>query len=100
MNNLKLAKSMLSNFRFHAEFFTEEDGSVTSSLEEIDIIVNGADKEQAKTELAKDLLEYAQMYHDEFDLFFNSKNRKEHLPYVLNVLMQSDIQSIVNLIDE
>lgn len=69
-----------------ADQFTEEDGSVTLSAEALDIVVNGPDLETARASLVTDLIEYAEEYFQEFQLYSQASNRKGHLPYVMKAL--------------
>ena len=46
-SNLETMSEILKAYHFTAERFLEEDGSVTLSLNEIDLIENGADEETA-----------------------------------------------------
>ncbi len=51
-----------------------------------------------KEKLAKELVEYAKKYMDEFKLYFNSPNRKNHFPYIDRVLPAgNDINNIKSL---
>jgi antitoxin YefM len=43
-------------------------------------------------------MEYAEEYMNEFKLYFNSPNRKNHFPYIYRVLLAgNDISSIKSL---
>lgn len=64
----------------------EEDGSVTLSAEALDIVVNGPDLETARASLVTDLIEYAEEYFQEFQLYSQAPNRQGHLPYVMKAL--------------
>lgn len=77
---------VVSGVRFLARQFTEEDGSVTLSLEDLDLVANGRDLEAAKGALAADILEYAEEYYGEFETYSKAPNRKGHLPYVIKAL--------------
>jgi uncharacterized protein YbcC (UPF0753/DUF2309 family) len=90
---------ILSNYRFTMDYEQEEDGSYSGSLHQVDIVANAENLNSLKTELAKALVEYAHDYIDEFHLYYNSPNRKAHFPYLIHVLIQSDIDNIVKLID-
>ena len=65
---------------------------------DIDLVVNKADELSARRALAQELIEYAQEYFSEFQLYFNSPNRHSHFPYVLKVLIQEDLDGVINLI--
>lgn len=77
---------LVSGVKFMATKYTEADGSVTLSLDDLDIVVNGRNTEEAKSSLINDIVEYAEEYYQEFDRYSNSTNRRSHLPYVIKAL--------------
>ena len=78
--------------------FTEEDGTITMSVNELDIVENGDSIEDA-LDLATDaLIDYAQEYMDYFQQYFNSANRKAHLPFILKIIAQPDYEAVKTLI--
>lgn len=97
-SNLEIIKEILKAYTFTAELYKEDDGTITASLNEIDIAVNGKNEEEALNLLAKDLLEYAQDFYNDFRYWYSAPNRKAHLPYVLNVLIQNDVEEVKGLI--
>lgn len=90
---------ILASFRFTMEYEQEEDGSYSGTLEQFDIAANAVDVDSLKKQLAHYLIVYAQEYMDEFHLYANSPNRKEHFPFLIHVLIQSDIHNVIKLID-
>lgn len=98
LTNMRVLENVLSAYSFTAEKFIEENGSVTLSLNEIDLIENGKDEQDAKLLLAKSILEYAEDYYQDFNLYSNSPNRKAHVPYVLKALVYEDEKKIGDLI--
>jgi hypothetical protein len=98
--DLKVIESLLEAYKFTAEEFTEGDGSVTLSLNEIDLIENGKDKQEALLNLSKGILEYAEEYYGLFfDEWSSSPNRRVHLPYVFKALIKGDAKSIGEVIE-
>ena len=69
-----------------ANSFIEDDGSVTLSMVDVDLVVNADTIEAAKSELINDLVEYAEEYYQNFELYSRSSNRKDPLPLVMKVL--------------
>lgn len=86
-------------YKFSAVIFEEDDGSLTASLNEIDIIVNSSTLEEVKTLLAEDLLTYAKDYYNKLELWSKAPNRKVHLTYILHILAQNNIDDIESLIE-
>lgn len=89
---------LLEPYTFTINFLHEDDGSVTGSLEEIDLVANAPDIEQLKKALAEELVEYAREYMDNIALYYYSPNRRRHLPYVLRVLIQPDAEAVAALL--
>jgi len=71
--------------KFTAKKYVEEDNSITLSLQEIDIIENGETEEKAKSKLAAAILEYAADFKNDFEFWSSAKNRKAHIPYIMEV---------------
>jgi len=97
-SNISVIESFLSEYRFSAEEFIEDDGSVTISLNEIDLVENGIDEKDAKHKLANAILEYAEDFYREFSLWANAPNRKSHIPYIFKALIINDAAKIGGLI--
>lgn len=83
---------------FKAVYYEEDNGTITAALEGYDLVVNSANQELALNDLANELIEYAQNYINEFQMYYNSKNRKPHFPYVLRVLLAQDTDEVKGLI--
>lgn len=98
LSNLDVVKNILSAYSFHAEEFTEPDGSVTSSLKEIDLAENAPTEEQAKEALAKSIFDYAEDFYQEFTYWTSDSKRKGHIPYILKALILNDPSKIRDLI--
>ncbi len=96
--DVRLIESVLSIYSYTAEKFIEDDGSVTLSLNEIDLVENGANEKEAKENLAKSILEYANNFYSDFDYWNSAPNRKVHIPYVLKALIIGDVKEIGELI--
>lgn len=94
MTEVSLIKDILAVYNFTAKEFTEEDNSVTLSLNEIDLVVNGTTEDDAKIKLAEDILEYAEEFYDDFHYLSAVPNRKKHIPYVLKALILQDTSVI------
>jgi len=91
-------EAALASFTFKAILHHEEDGTVTATLDGFDIVENGDTKEEAIDLIADELMEYANEYQDNFNLYFHSPNRRDHFPYIMHVLAQEDIEEVKRLI--
>ena len=86
--------SLLSMSEFTAQEYAEDDGSVTLSLNEIDLAANAPNLPEARVALGNDILEYAEEYYSDFQRYSHSPNRSGHFPYVMKALMIGDGKKI------
>lgn len=77
---------IVSDVTLTATQYTEADGSVTLSVEQLDLVAHGEDLEGAVVALVADWVEYAEEYFQEFQAYSHAPNRKGHLPYVMKAL--------------
>ena len=61
-DNIDTLNEIMSAYRFYAKSFKEDDGSITLSTIDMDIVVNERDEESAKKRLAAYIKEYAEEY--------------------------------------
>jgi hypothetical protein len=94
LTELNLFEDILSAYQYTADKFIEDNGSVTLSLNEIDLAENGKTESEARLSLGKSILEYAENYYNEFKLYSAAPNRKGHVPYVLKAIIIDDPKQI------
>jgi hypothetical protein len=92
--DIKLIDSLLAAYRFTAEKYVEDDGSVTLSLDEIDLVENGKTESEAKHSMGKAILDYAEDFYKDYKVWSAAPNRKAHIPYVLKALILDDPRKI------
>lgn len=97
--SLEHLEVFLTPYRFTLEYEEEANGSFSGSLKEMDILVNAASLDELKTEITKELIEYAGEYMDEFDKYYMAPNRKSHFPYIMRVLIQKNEDEVRGLLD-
>jgi hypothetical protein len=97
MSDFSVMKSLLAAYSFHAEILTEDDGTITLALDEIDLVENAIDLQNAISLLASAILEYATDYYNDF-IFWSRGERKKHIPFVFKALILNDIEEIGGLI--
>jgi hypothetical protein len=97
LSDISVLEKILSVYSFHAETLIEDDGSVTLSLDEIDLTENAPDMQGAISKLAEAILEYSKDYYKEF-AYWSRGDRKLHIPYVFKTLILNDIDMIGDLI--
>lgn len=98
LSDINFMESLLSAYHFTVEESTEDDGSITLSLNEIDLVENGKTKEEAKRKLAESILEYSENFYTDFNYWSMAPNRKAHIPYVFKALILGNAAKIGELI--
>ena len=89
---------MLSNFTFVIEFEKNEKGFVGSITTIEEIVGKGTSFNRMIEDAASQLIQYASDYYNNFEKYHNDVNKKAHLPYMLNVLLQEDLDGVKRLI--
>lgn len=97
-SNLETMSVILEAYQFTAIRYIEEDGSITLSLNEIDIVENGANEQEARLNLGKSIMEYSLDYYGEYETYSRSPNRKKHIPYIFKALIIDDPQKIGDML--
>lgn len=90
--------AILSAYNFTAKKYIEDDDSVTLSLNEIDLAENGGTEKEARKKLAESIIEYAEDFYNEFELWSAAPNRRDHIPFVFKALIIDDTDKIGDLI--
>ena len=99
LSDIETFKDLLEPYKFSSKKYIEDDGSITLSLNEIDLIENGKTEEEAKNKLASSIIGYSEDFYNEFDYWKNAPNRKNQIPFVLKSLILDDINEIMELIE-
>ncbi len=97
--NADLQKMLLSAYSLKPEVESEEDGSVTLSLDSLEIYVNDESLEKAVYQLIQDLKMYASDYIQRSQLFLNAPNRRSHFPYILRILLCENDEEIRGMLE-
>ena len=93
-SSLETMSEILSTYQFTANKYVEDDGSITLSLNEIDLIENGENEQAAKIALGESILEYSVDYYNDYELYSHSPNRKGHIPYIFKALIMDNPEMI------
>ena len=93
-SNLETMAEILKAYQFTAQKYTEPDGSITLSLNEIDLVENGVDETSAKRALGQAILDYAMEYYNDYAFYSRSPNRKGHVPYIFKALIMDNPRTI------
>ena len=94
LTDMKLLENLLSVYTFTADRFTEEDDSITLSLNELDLAENAKSEVEARKLLGKSILEYAIDFYSEFSLWSSAPNRQPHVPYILKALIVDNAEKL------
>ena len=93
-SNIELMLELLAVYRFTAQKIMEEDGSVTLSLNEIDLVENGSDEADVRLKMGNAIIEYSVTYYNEYTKYSHSPNRRHHIPYIFKALMMDNPKEI------
>lgn len=95
-----LLPDLLRSYRFTMEYEIGDDRRYYGSLEQIpDIIGEGDSLEELRRNLAEYLQDYSIEYAEQWKLFFNAPNRRDHFPFILHVLTRESVDEVAALID-
>ena len=94
LSSMEFVNVLLSDYVFSAKKYTEADGSVTLSLNELDLIENAATEKEAVSALSEAILEYAVDFYKDFNFWSSAPNRKKEIPYVFKALVLDDVKKI------
>ena len=94
LSDLHFMEELLAGYSYSAIRMDEDDGSVTLALNELDLVENGKDEEEARSKLATAILEYAEDFYNDFSYWGSAPNRKSHIPYVFKALFIGDTEKI------
>lgn len=94
LSDFHFMEELLAGYSYSAVRMEEKDGSITLALNEIDLVENGKDENDARLKLASSILEYAEDYYSDYSYWGSAPNRKSHIPYVFKALFVGDVQKI------
>lgn len=97
-SSLETISDILQIYQFTALKYVEDDGSITLSLNEIDLVENGRDEQEARLNMGKAILEYALDYYNEYEIYSRSPNRKKHIPYIFKALILDNPEKIGDML--
>jgi predicted RNase H-like HicB family nuclease len=99
MSSEQLA-GILEGLDFNLVYEEDEDGRFVGAIKQIDdVLADGSTLSEMKTELARQLLEYAIDYENNFNRYLSSPNRRQHAGYVTRILLAGTVGEVENLIN-
>ena len=97
-SNLETISDILQIYQFTVLRYIEDDGSITLSLNEIDLVENGKNEQEVRLNMGKAILEYALDYYNEYEMYSHSPNRKKHIPYIFKALIIDNPEKIGDML--
>ena len=97
-SNLETISELLEAYYFSATKYIEDDSSITLSLNEIDLVENGKDEQEARLNMGNAILEYALDSYNEYEMYSRSPNRKKHIPYIFKALIIDNPEKIGDML--
>ncbi len=97
-SNLETISEILEVYHFTTLKYIEDDNTITLSLNEIDLIENGRNEQEARLNMGKAILDYALEYYNEYQMYSRSPNRKKHIPYIFKALIIDDPEKIGDML--
>ena len=97
---LKTLLRHTENAHFTPVVYDEDDGSTTITLHPLDLVANGANREEAIVAAVEDAITYARDYLDpaNFPLYSRSPNRRDHLNLVVGIALCADKNEVRELL--
>lgn len=97
-SSMETISELLEAYHFTVSKYVEDDVSVTLSLNEIDLVENGKDEQEARLNMGKAILEYALDYYNDYEMYSRSPNRKKHIPYIFKALIIDNPEKIGDML--
>ena len=82
-------------YKYHTVLSHGDDGSVTASVEELDIIVGASTEEEACLQLGKAIFEYSQEFCADYSRYSNLPGGHEQIPYVVKAILLGCPENII-----
>ena len=86
--------ALLQDCVYTATVYKEADGTFTVFSNEMDLAENAATEEEATARLCASILEYAEEYYENYEMYSRAPNRRPHIPYILKALLLADPKKI------
>jgi len=96
LSDISFLDYLLAAYTFNVKLLVEDNGTVTASLDELDLVENGITEHEARQKLAESILEYSEDYYNDFK-YWARGDRKPHIPYVFKALILNDADKIGGL---
>ena len=98
MLDLATFRLLFEHVRFNVSVYTEKDGSVTCTEDDLDLAENAASREDCIRQLITAMRDYAEDFYQDFFLWSKAPNRRAHIPYILKILASTDAEILEDII--
>ena len=95
MNNSFVPNNAFRDYKYHTAIRQGDDGSVTASAEEMDIVVVASSEEEACLQLAKAIFDYSQEFCANYSRYSNMPGGQEQIPYVVKAILLGCPENII-----
>ena len=95
MKNSFVPNNAFSDYKYHTAIHHGDDGSVTASSEEMDIVVVARSEEEACLQLAKAIFEYSREFCADYSRYSNMPGGREQVPYVVKAILLGCPENII-----
>lgn len=96
--DIKSLKLALSYVPITYSKVTDKDGSIVISSNDMDVVSEGKNEQEALSNFVCDLIEYAKDFYDEFEFWSSAPNRANHIPMVLKILTADNSQEVEDML--
>lgn len=98
MLDSRLIADVLHDYKYHIELDTEDDGSTTGYVTELELVENAPTRKECIISILKAMKDYALDYYSEFSYWSKAPNRAPHLPYILKLLVSDDAMIMEDMV--
>ena len=84
-----------SEYKYHTVICQSDDGSVTASSEDLDIVVGAYTEEEACLRLAKAIFDYSREFCANYSHYSNMPVGHEQIPYVVKTILLGCPENII-----
>ena len=95
MESNVVPKEAFREYKYHVLIRQGDDGSVTASAEEMDIVVSASTEEDACLQLAKAIFEYSREFCADYSRYSNMPGGKEQIPYAVKAILLGCPENII-----
>lgn len=98
--NERQLRQLVKEYTFKVLLDEDQEEQIwIAELEGFDLVSHGKNKEEALQDLLNQLWDYAHEYFRDFETMYAAPNRKNHFPYVLNIILHDSQEQVRNMLE-